>query len=83
MTEAMTTTLLFLDIDGVLVQVSPMSFGGGDIDERCLGVLQEIVASCGGKDHTPRSPSSSPPWPVMPMAPPLPISIRPWLPAPP
>ena len=42
--------LIFLDVDGVLVPVSPMSFGGGDFDSACVARLGEIVAIAGGVD---------------------------------
>ena len=43
--------IIFLDVDGVLVPVSPMSFGGGDFDPACISRLGEIVSLAGGAEH--------------------------------
>ena len=43
--------IIFLDVDGVLVPVSPMSFGGGDFDNSCIDRLGDIVDLAGGADH--------------------------------
>ena len=35
--------VIFLDVDGVLLPVSPMSFGGGDLDDSCLAYFKTIT----------------------------------------
>lgn len=45
-------TVIFLDVDGVLVPVSPMCFGGGDIETACVQRLKSIVDACGGAANT-------------------------------
>lgn len=43
----MSETYIFLDVDGVLLAVSPMMMGGGDLDDSCIAKLKQIVDLCG------------------------------------
>ncbi|KAH9597258.1 hypothetical protein LSM04_007208 [Trypanosoma melophagium] len=40
--------VIFLDIDGVLLPVPRFTFGGGDLSEQSVRLLQQIVDGCGG-----------------------------------
>ncbi|KEG09263.1 hypothetical protein DQ04_05521050 [Trypanosoma grayi] len=42
--------VIFLDIDGVLLPVPRFTFGGGDLSEGSVRLLQQIVDGCGGAE---------------------------------
>ncbi|KAF5223451.1 hypothetical protein TcCL_ESM04291 [Trypanosoma cruzi] len=42
--------VIFLDIDGVLLPVPRFTFGGGELSEQSVLILQQIVKGCGGRE---------------------------------